>query len=187
MPVPEKEARSLRTALFCCRCYDMASKPFRASAKRNCIPDFLVGSGSFWRMFRSIPLYALKVKRITATVDCSNSPCRFKKAVFFLQKGGINMKKLLLTLMTVCFLSACSYTHMPTINKIDLSEVDFSRQRIREEESCGYRILGLFGPFGDAKFIKAIRYAGISKVVGMDTNYKNFLLFQKECFRVYGY
>lgn len=78
------------------------------------------------------------------------------------------MKKLLLTLMTVCFLSACSYTHMPTLNIVDLSEVDFSKQRIREGESCGYHILWLLGPFGDA-------------------NYKNFILFQKDCVRVYGY
>ena len=97
------------------------------------------------------------------------------------------MKKILFALMSVCFLSACSYTHMPTTNMITLSEVDFSRQRIQEGESCSYRIFGLFGLFGDAKFIKAIRYAGISKVVGMDANYKNYLLFQKGCVRVYGY
>ena len=97
------------------------------------------------------------------------------------------MKKLLLTLSAVCFLSACSYTHMPTLNMVDLSEVDFSKQRIREGESCGYHILWLLGPFGDAKFTKAIRYAGISKVVGMDANYKNFILFQKDCVRVYVY
>ena len=97
------------------------------------------------------------------------------------------MKKLLLTLTAVCFLSACSYTHMPTTNMIALSEVDFSKQRIQEGESCSYRIFLLFGPFGDAKFTEAIRYASISKVVGMDANYKNFILFQKGCIRVYGY
>lgn len=70
---------------------------------------------------------------------------------------------------------------------IALSEVDFSKRSIREGESCSYRIFWLFGPFGDAKFTEAIRYAGISKVVGMDANYKNFLLFQKGCVRVYGY
>ena len=68
----------------------------------------------------------------------------------------------------VFFIRVFLYAYTDTLNMVDLSEVDFSKQRIREGESCGYHILWLLGPFGDA-------------------NYKNFILFQKDCVRVYGY
>ncbi len=98
------------------------------------------------------------------------------------------MKKILFALLTIGSLSACSYTQMPVVHSIPLSQADFSKSlQIREGESCGYAIFGFIGPFGDIKLTKAIKYGHVNKVVGVDRNFKNFILFTKDCIRVYGY
>ena len=98
------------------------------------------------------------------------------------------MKKFFAVSLIAGCLSACSYTHVPVVHSIPLTEIDFSKSpRIREGESCGYAIFGLIGPFGDIKLPNAVKYAHISKIVGVDKNFKNFILFTKDCIRVYGY
>lgn len=98
------------------------------------------------------------------------------------------MKKFFAISLIVGCLSACSFTQIPVVHSIPLTEIDFSKSpRIREGESCGYALFGFIGPFGDVKLSKAVKDAHISKIIGVDGNFKYFILFSKKCIRVYGY
>lgn len=71
---------------------------------------------------------------------------------------------------------------------IQLDQVDYSYvDRIKEGESCSYSLFGLIGPFGDSKMTQAIKKARINQVTNYDYSYKHFILFSKNCIRVYGY
>ena len=90
----------------------------------------------------------------------------------------------------ISFLTSCSAVRQPTGGgmNIQLDQVDYSYvDRIKEGESCSYSLFGLIGPFGDIKMTQAIKKARISQVTNYDYSYKHFILFSKNCIRVYGY
>ncbi len=57
---------------------------------------------------------------------------------------------------------------------------------LKEGEACGVYILGLFGPFGDARIIDAVKSANIEKVSVVDYRSEYYVLFSKNCVVVYG-
>ena len=97
--VPEKEVRSLRTALLIEPVQRCAVIRF-AQAKRKISPDRpFDGSGSFWCMFRSPDFHriTLKTKRIICSIMIVLTPrTAFSSGCFFLKKEGVMKKTLLI-------------------------------------------------------------------------------------------
>ena len=98
------------------------------------------------------------------------------------------MNNLLRAVIGLAFLAVgCSIQNSPAINSVDLTKVDFSTaEAFKEGEACGVYILGLFGPFGDARIIDAVKSANIEKVSVVDYRSEYYVLFSKNCVVVYG-
>ena len=98
------------------------------------------------------------------------------------------MNKILITVIALAFLvGGCSIQNSPAINSVDLTKVDFSTaEAFKKGEACGVYILGLFGPFGDARIIDAVKSANIEKVSVVDYRSEYYVLFSKNCVVVYG-
>ncbi|MGN0903593.1 MAG: TRL domain-containing protein [Alphaproteobacteria bacterium] len=84
-------------------------------------------------------------------------------------------------------MSACSFQRTPFMNTTQIQDIDFSDiGSYREGRDCAYWILGLIGPFGDNSLPDAIRDANITKVSIVDYSTHYYVLYGKECLRVYG-
>ena len=96
------------------------------------------------------------------------------------------MRKSIFVLSLILFLSGCVGTISPTANVISGNTIDVSSVNKRGN-ACSYYILGLFGPFGDNSVIKAAKNAQISKVTYYDRSLEYYVVFARDCNRVYGY
>ena len=98
------------------------------------------------------------------------------------------MNKLLIAVIGLAFLAlGCSTQYSPAINSVDLTKVDFTNAKsFKKGEACGIYLLGLFGPFKQARIIDAIKSANIKKVSAVDYRYAYYVLFSKSCVVVYG-
>lgn len=97
------------------------------------------------------------------------------------------MKKIFLISAFALFMSACSFQRTPFMNTTQIQDINFSDiGSYREGRDCAYWVLGLIGPFGDNSLTEAIKDANISKVSIVDHSSHFYLLYGKECVRVYG-
>ena len=98
------------------------------------------------------------------------------------------MNKLLIAVIGLAFLAVgCSTQYSPAINSVDLTKVDFTNAKsFKKGEACGIYLLGLFGPFKQARIIDAIKSANIKKVSVVDYRSAYYVLFSKSCVVVYG-
>lgn len=96
------------------------------------------------------------------------------------------MKKFIFAISLFFMLSGCVGTISPTANVISGNTIDVSSVNKRGN-ACSYYILGLFGPFGDNSVIKAAKNAQISKVTYYDRSLEYYVVFARDCNRVYGY
>jgi hypothetical protein len=70
---------------------------------------------------------------------------------------------------------------------VDLSKVDFTDVKsLKSGDSCAYYALGLIGPFGESSLPAAIADAKITTVKALDHHGAFYILFSKNCVRVYG-
>ena len=96
------------------------------------------------------------------------------------------MKKAIVIAAMALGLCGCVQT-TPIMNSINTDKIDFSKvDDFKEGRDCSYYILGLFGPVGDAKLTSAVKHAGVKKVYVMDKSSEYFILFGRQCIRVYG-
>ena len=93
----------------------------------------------------------------------------------------------ILALLAVITLSACAAQKTPMINTTDISQVDFSNiDDYKVGTDCAHYALAIFGPFGSAEVVEAIKSAEISKVKVVDYSSTNTILYRRSCVKVYG-
>lgn len=96
------------------------------------------------------------------------------------------MKKSLLSLIVPVLLSGCAFS-TPITNTTDLSKVDFSNSyEFKQGTDCSYSLLGILPITSGARFIKAAQDANLTKVHFVEHGYEYYLLFGRQCIRVYG-
>lgn len=98
------------------------------------------------------------------------------------------MKKILLSVLVVLGLSACTndFSQAPYINSVDVTSVDFANvSSLKTGKSCRTRYF-IFGPYGSNSIVEATQNANISKVTVIETKNEYGFFKHSVCTVVYG-
>lgn len=97
------------------------------------------------------------------------------------------MKKIIILLPIILLISSCGVRHTPSVNTTDITKIDFTKDLTKSEKNCAYNFWNLMPIVGSSySAIEVAKEAGFRKVLAVDHQYDNFLLFRRSCIVVYG-